>query len=204
MSRSESPAVAGGPAVSQRTPGANRHCAGLSLLELLIAISVAAISSAIAIPSFSRLIAHHRLVSTSNEILSAATSARLSAISRNVPVTFCAGRPDAGCHRDWSLGEWMIFEDQDSDGEFDLEDQALLSQGASSGDLTISANGPFRTAVIFRPSGLARTTSGAFAAGRVRVCVSRLDSDNARDLVLIGSGRIEPERKTFPGDCPSL
>jgi len=177
---------------------------GLSLLEMLMALIISTIVLAIGVPSLGHVIAHNRLVIGSNQLLMAAMTARQTAISRNVPVSVCAGRIEVGCHRDWSQREWLVFVDSDSDGVFDHGEQLKLAEQMAGGDgITISANGPFRNAVVFQPSGTAETVTGAFAAGRLRICIEKPIATNARDLVLIGSGRIEPEKHDFAGECPS-
>lgn len=184
-----------------RGEGPNR---GLSLLELLIALAISAIVLVVGVPSLGRIIAHNRLVVGSNQLLMAAMAARQTAISRNVPVTVCAGRIEVGCHRDWSQQEWLVFVDSDRDGVLDPGEHLKLAERMTGGSgISISANGPFRNAVVFQPSGTAQTVTGAFAAGRLRICIEEPIATNARDLVLIGSGRIEPEKHDFDGECPS-
>lgn len=174
------------------------------MLELLIALAVSAITLALAVPSLGRLMAQNQLTNSYNQLLAAAIAARQTAISRNVSVSLCAGRIEVGCHGDWSLKEWLIFEDPGQNGEVDPGDRIKLAERlASSAAPTIVGNGPFRRAVVFRPSGAAQTVTGAFAAGRLRLCVSERIRYNAIDLVLIGSGRIEPEKQDFSGDCPT-
>lgn len=183
-----------------RPPEAQR---GLSLLELLISLTIGAIVSALAIPGMGRLMAQNQLAVSHNRLLVAAVAARQSAITRNVSMSFCAGRIEVGCHGDWSQREWLVFEDLDRDGNLDTGEVVRLSEIlADSASVRISGNGPFRRAVVFKPSGAAQTATGAFAAGRLRICIDQPIPDNAIDLVLIGSGRIEPERRDFAGACP--
>lgn len=177
---------------------------GLSLLELLIALTVGAVTIGFGLPEMGRLMTQNQLAVSHNQLLAAAIVARQTAISRNVSVTFCAGRAEVGCHGDWSRQEWLVFEDADHDGNLDPGEAVKLSELLpTSRRLSIAGNGPFRRAVVFRPSGAAQTVTGAFAAGRLRICVGEPIPDNAIDLVLIGSGRIEPERHDFSGACPA-
>ncbi|MFT4047246.1 MAG: GspH/FimT family pseudopilin [Solimonas sp.] len=177
---------------------------GLSLLELLVTLAVAAITLGIAVPDFGRALAQHRLAVTSNALQRALTAARQTAIARNTPVTFCAGNADAGCHGQWSEGEWIVFVDEDGDGRLDDGQVPHLAERfATASDVSIAGNGPFRKAVVFREDGSAQTVTGAFAAGRLRVCAAQRLPHNASDLVLIGSGRAEMERRDYGGRCPA-
>ena len=176
---------------------------GLSLLELLIVLTIGAAILGFGLPGMGRIMTQNQLAISHNQLLTAAIVARQSAISRNVSMTFCAGRTEVGCHGDWSRQEWLVFEDADYDGNLDTGEVVKLADLLpGSAHLSIEGNGPFRRAVVFKPSGAAQTVTGAFAAGRLRICVNEPIPDNAIDLVLIGSGRIEPERHDFAGACP--
>ncbi|ROH89463.1 prepilin-type N-terminal cleavage/methylation domain-containing protein [Stagnimonas aquatica] len=175
---------------------------GFTLLELLVTVAVAGVLLGLAIPAFDQVARRNQLAVTSNQILLAAGTARQLAVSGNRAIAFCAGRSEVGCHGDWSLQEWLVFEDQDRDGVFDSGERLHLeSRSNSSSYLTVAANGPFRNRVVFTPTGRAETATGAFAAGRVRVCVERMPADNTIDLVLIGSGRIVTEHHDHAGRC---
>ncbi|MDP3857780.1 MAG: prepilin-type N-terminal cleavage/methylation domain-containing protein [Stagnimonas sp.] len=63
---------------------------GFSLLELLIAVSVAGIMLAVGIPSFRSLMASNRLSATANAYVSGFNEARMAAIRRNSATQFCS------------------------------------------------------------------------------------------------------------------
>lgn len=179
------------------------HPSGVTLLELLVSLAVLSITAALAVPTFGQWIARNELATTSNRLLSTMMQARHHAIAQNVAVTLCAGNRALGCHRDWALREWLVFLDDDRDGRLDPGETVVMEDRAqSSSAIALSINGPFKRAIVFRPSGLARTVSGAFAAGRIRVCAAVDITPNATDLVLIGSGRAVTERHDFSGACP--
>lgn len=67
-----------------------RPVSGFSLIELMVTISVAVILMAIAIPSFIDITVSNKLSSTSNDLISALTSARIEAIKRNTNISVCA------------------------------------------------------------------------------------------------------------------
>src|SRR3546814_4324913 len=130
----------------------------------------------------------------------AMVSARQAAVTRNDAVTFCAGNPDDGCDGDWSAHQWIVFVDSDRDGGIDADDELkLFERFSASTVIDVSGNGPFRKWIVYMPSGMARWPSGAFAAGRLRVCTEDVLTPNATDLVLIGSGRVVTEQHDFDG-----
>ncbi|MDO9451480.1 MAG: GspH/FimT family pseudopilin [Stagnimonas sp.] len=178
------------------------RAAGFTVSELMVTLCIGAILVGLGLPSFRSIMADNRMVLTGNSVRSAAQIARSTAISRNRQITFCAGQLDSGCHGDWSRGEWLVFDDRDRDSTVDAgENVHLAVRQPASSEVNLSGNGPFNSRVIFTPAGMAVTSSGAFAAGRIRVCVDRGNTGNALDLVLIGSGRIESEQKTLTSGC---
>lgn len=176
---------------------------GFTLVDFLVGLAVLGVTAALAIPSYDRIVSRSRLAVSVNELLSALLTARMTAVARNVSTTFCAGNRVVGCHRDWTKGEWIVFADRDRNGQLDAGDTLYGAERmASAGAVMLGGNGPFASAVVFRPSGAATWTSGAFAAGRLRVCVNTAISPNATDLVLIGSGRAVSEAHDYSGSCP--
>lgn len=68
---------------------------GFTMVELMITIVIAAILTAIAVPSFRNIILSNRLTSTANDIVSALNVARMEAIKLNAPVQFCSNSSSA-------------------------------------------------------------------------------------------------------------
>lgn len=178
---------------------------GFTLTEFLVTVAIAAITISIALPSFRTLMTQNTLTVASNKLRTAALAARSAAISHNRRITFCAGVVETGCHGDWTRQEWLVFEDRDRDGIVDADERVHHAErDPASVALSISYNGPFANKVIFTPTGTAVTTTGAFAAGRIRVCTELGGSGHTTELVLIGSGRLESEHKTLSGGCAPL
>lgn len=184
---------------------AYRKAGGFTLLELLITLAVAAVITALAVPSFQSITARNRIAVSSNQLLGAMQAARMLAVTRNTAVSICAGNADEGCHANWSRGEWIVFVDRPPLGVFDVDDELHLADSMDvPNGLSLEGNGPFTSAIVFRPSGMARQRNGAFAAGRLRVCVNKKITPNATELVLIGSGRAVSQACDLGGVCPGL
>jgi type IV fimbrial biogenesis protein FimT len=97
--------------------------AGFTLLEMLVAIAVASILLALAVPQFTRFGLAAARAKGATELYGAINEARSEAVARNAPVTLCRRNwyatgsfpqcaEGAGT---WAQG-WLVY--QDSDGDF--------------------------------------------------------------------------------------
>ena len=179
---------------------------GFSLIEVIVVMALAATLLSIAIPAFSSMMAQNQLAAATNAARGALMAARQSAVTKGRSVSICAGTPDAGCTGNWSVGSWLVFEDDDHSGDFDADEQVVRHGRvpALGGAVRLDANGPLRTALVYVPMGHAERVSGAFGAGRLRVCVEHDLDANARELVISASGRVRLQERDFDGNCPAL
>lgn len=94
---------------------------GVTMIELLIALSIAAILAALAAPSFTSFINNTRQTSAMSQLISDLNRARSEAIKRNQRVLICirnnAGT-DCGTGNDWHNG-WLVCHDTDQDNACD-------------------------------------------------------------------------------------
>ena len=82
---------------------------GITLVELLIVIAIAAILASLAGPSFSDFINRTRQSSVVSQLVSDLNRARSEAIKRNTPVLLCVRSTDSACGTttNWQNG-WLI------------------------------------------------------------------------------------------------
>jgi type IV fimbrial biogenesis protein FimT len=83
---------------------------GFTLVELLMAMTVLAITLALGIPSFRGLITANRMTNQSSQLIGALKLAQSEAIRRAQPVTLRSANDD-----NYSLG-WTVFPDANADG----------------------------------------------------------------------------------------
>ncbi len=178
---------------------------GFTLVEVLIILFVGAILIGLAAPWMRGWVMQHHLATSTNSLLSAFHLARQTAIELHRPVSICAGESGACQSRsrwDWSKG-WIVFIDRNRNGLLDGEETPLHTGHASHADLAVAANSPLSKTVIFTALGFAEQPGGAFAVGRLRICVPLPIDKNARDLILAKSGRLRLEEADFSGTCPA-
>lgn len=143
---------------------------GLTLVELLVVLTIAAVLMAIAAPSFTRLVQSTIISSNVNTFLADLRFARSEAVRLGGTVTMCrsanpettaASGPTCGSGSlvGWESG-WIIFRDQNSDGTRDYDASASLD------DRVLRVQGPI-TSVDSIAEGGAATKFKFTATGRL-------------------------------------
>ncbi|GAC1620877.1 MAG: Tfp pilus assembly protein FimT/FimU [Nevskia sp.] len=158
---------------------------GLTLLESMVCLALAAVLLGIAAPSFQKLLLDSRRASAVNQFLSALNYARSQAVTARTAVTICRSFDASTCagDGDWRAG-WIVFVDTDADGALDADENILRQQRAVSAGPMINGNRNVRRRITFRSTG---TTSNN---GRLAVCDSRGWTDDARIIVVSVAGRV--------------
>jgi len=153
-------------------------------IELLICVSILALLSSIAIPSFAGLVSNNRVSIAANDVLLSLVQARNYAITHNKTVLVCQidGDNDQQCsskrraNTNWSNG-WLSYVDKNENNELDDEDSIISVTTANEG-----------TTVIFNQRGRLRF----FADGSARSAgfyICQQHSDQARHIRLLYTGR---------------
>lgn len=209
-----------------RTPGRAR---GFTLLELMLAITLAAIVLGFGVPSFQNFVRNSRITGVANELLSAVYLARSEAVKRRASTVLClSSNPDdaaPACDGDGSQG-WVVFVD---DADPDVASGNDRNVQVDAGETVLLRHGPLHATVgvnvapadnegyvSFAPSGAAR---GIAAVGtpfsslvlcddRGNALVPGTDDDStARALVVepIGRPRVTRSQSEIAADlggCP--
>lgn len=141
---------------------------GFTLVELLVVISIVGISLALAVPSFSQIIANYKVRTGAESMLNGLNYARAEAVRRNAQVSFELGTGSA----------WVV--EQVASGE-----QLQARADGETSNLTVTATGG-SLAVTFLPTGIV-----APGARLEQVTVaSSVDASNARRINVLGGGLI--------------
>ena len=171
---------------------------GVTLIELLVAMSVLGILLAVGVPSFSQFSTNSRLTSYINLMHSNLALVRSEAVKRNGRVAICKSLDGSTCAAsgDWDQG-WIGFVDFDNDGTRDGGEEMVFMIPALQTGYSFSGNGNISDYISFDAQGMTRLTSGATQAGTFTLCPEAPAVGGVgRQLILSGSGRARIEKIT--------
>jgi type IV fimbrial biogenesis protein FimT len=155
---------------------------GFSLVELMVALAVAAILAGIAIPAFDSFILSNRLSSYASAFSASARVARSEAMKRNLPVTLCKSINGTSCSTSggWEQG-WIVLSGT----------TVIKAQQATVAGYLLSSS---TSSLTFQPSGLGATQTA------VTVCRALPLGTQERQVTVSATGRASIS-KTYSGVC---
>ena len=163
---------------------------GFTLIELMTAISVAAILSTVGIPSFSSMIQNNKAVAEANSWHATLTYARSESIKRNMNVTICQSANGIICTTDvsWNNG-WIMFVDGNADSEFSTGEEILKikDSGDSTADLVrVNSTDNY---ISYTPTGNAAAKDGSPVNTEWKLCIENSGNDKTKVIAINNSGR---------------
>ena len=164
-------------------PPMKRASRGFTLIEMMIAIFILGILTALAVPSFVSLSNRNRLTSQANELLGAIQFARTEAIRTNSKVTFCgAGSATTSAEADCANGEndyWVVL--GRSGG---VETQLRVFTVKDPLEVTTNVE-----KISFTADGLARdAATKALVSGEITVCMATTNPEQNKRVLNFASG----------------
>jgi len=172
-------------------PPLARRGAGVTLLELLIALTIGALLVMLALPAYGDWIADYRLMNHARALSGSMYAARSEAIKRGYRVDLCKSADLVQCGgTGWNQG-WIMYVDQNLDGRVDPGEPVLRREPGSRDGVTVAANTPLRDYVSYTDLGVARMMSGALQMGTFTVC---LRGRHEVEVVLAHSGRVRIQK----------
>jgi type IV fimbrial biogenesis protein FimT len=177
---------------------------GFSLIELLVAISIAAILVAMATPSIEGIINSNRLRAAANETAATLQAARMEAIRANRMTVACmSANPDAvvpACNAAAPLG-WIVFQDADRNGEYGATER-LIRRANVSGNVKLLGSAAFAGKVTFNADGMARDAGGSLLNAAVSVCLPTAQpAENTTHISIRSGSRIRMDKANAAGQC---
>ena len=179
---------------------------GFTLIELMIALSVAGMLMALAAPSFQQSLAGNRLSSAASELAGAVQLARSEAIRNNRRVVLCRSQDGSACSNAGTTWPgWIMFVDSDGNGVRGVA-EPVVKAGTFDNPLQVQSS-PNITAlgesITFRGDGIARAANGqSLLAGTLAVCLPVLQpAENVREINLAFGSRTTLRRRNAIGAC---
>lgn len=129
---------------------------GLTLLELIVTMAVAAILLAIGVPSYRYVTNANRVAGEVNTLLADMQYARAEAIKEGSDVVVCSSNGGTSCSgaATWQTG-WIVFSDTNRDGSWESGEQILRVESALPGGDTLHPAVGTTSAVQFSREGFA-------------------------------------------------
>ncbi len=138
---------------------------GLTLIELIVAIAIAALLLTLAAPGFQLVSAKVKRSSAITSMTGAFHFARGESLKRGEILTLCASSDGAQCapeaSPDWGKG-WLLFEDANRNRQVNAGESILRSHDAVPGTYTITGDAGIGKGVLFLSNGFPQL-SGTFA-----------------------------------------
>jgi Tfp pilus assembly protein FimT len=154
------------------------RCAGRSMVELLVAVGIAALLTAVAVPSYSFLVDESRINSAADDFHNMLFKARSEAVKRGQTVHLASL---AGSNS-WAQGARM-FVDTDNDGVQDAGEQTLFQSGPVTGPYTLSST---LSSLRYLSSG---TLTISPAVVNFTLCKNPSNADPGRVITISQTGR---------------
>ena len=135
---------------------------GLTMLELLITLGIAAILASLALPSFASMLRKTSTTVIANQLIGLVQYARAEAVAREVTVTLCGSSNGQRCDGQWSSAI-LVFSDHNEDGVINNSDTILRNiHLANAGDQLVwrvFGNKPY---LQLHPTGITYFQNGNF------------------------------------------
>jgi len=163
---------------------------GFGLIELVVAIAIVAILTALALPSFREISVRMNVSEHNNNLVGALTTAKSQAVKLGV----IAGVVSVSGGSDWSSG-WQVRVDSNNDNALTSADTVIASYPALTNQYTVKSKvtGGADAQIIF--SALGNLSTPATQAD-VNVCRPDHDSTKSLWIHVMGSGEIKSQHNT--------
>ena len=172
---------------------------GITLIEVLVVIAIAAILLGLAVPSFTAFTRAQQVRTTTDLLASSLNEARMRALSQGRTVILCASNDGENCQRgnDWSVGWLMFVVDRQTNVQVPTIDNIVHSHRITARGLSVLASNNFSNRVVYLPSGRVVTT------GTFSLCTPRIPLDKTRRIEINLAGYTRVQRLNSLNEVPS-
>ncbi len=166
--------------------------AGLTLIEVVVALAILTLVSTLAVPAWRHWIARQELANRAQTLATALARTRTEAIKRGHRVNLCKSVDAATCAEggDWTPG-WIVHGDYRAEGGPNDGEPPIARDPPVVAPITVGGNAPVDDYVSFTALGEPRRLSGALQMGTFTVC---RPGHEALQVVLAATGRVRTVR----------
>jgi type IV fimbrial biogenesis protein FimT len=169
---------------------------GFTLLELMIAVAIAAVLLVVALPNYQQMIKNNCLTTDANSLVTSLQQARSEAVKRSSTTTLTATNA-SDTNNEWGLG-WKVTIDEDRngngtldagedyDGDGALSNSALVRQVNLTCTATTMDEPADTTSISYDSSGFPSTSA------KVNICDDRT-GETGRQVSISFTGRPQTE-----------
>lgn len=172
---------------------------GTTITELVVGLALVAVVMSLSVPALAELVHASELSAATGELLADLQLARAEALRRNRRVALCKSPDAARCSTQggWEQG-WIVFHDENRDGERDEDEEVLARHAALPASLRIVGNQPVASYITYSAVGASKLTGGGFQAGTLTLCRRSGAPTTARQVILNSVGRPRVQKATVP------
>jgi type IV fimbrial biogenesis protein FimT len=179
-----------------------RHECAFSLYDALVTLTVVSTVTAVAVPSFQQLISSQRMSGAVNSLVAALSLTRSETIKRGERAVLCPSSDGRACRSNstggtaWEEG-YLIYIDRNGNHEFDADEMAVRTFGATEG---LHIRSAYRDHVTYQPNGMA---SGSTIT--ITFC-DKHGRGTPRAVIVSNSGRPRTSTRNASGgaiSCPA-
>ena len=176
---------------------------GLTLIELIVVLAVAAIITTTAIPGFQSLIQNNRMSTTVHAFVTSLHLARSEAVKRGDNITICKSADTSTCTTagGWDQG-WIVFVDKNGNGVRETASEELIrAQSELIGGTTINGQDDVDTYISYSGTGFTRKVGGGTlntSKSTLIFCDKRKWGDHAKAIFLTSTGSVRLTSATDP------
>jgi type IV fimbrial biogenesis protein FimT len=172
---------------------------GVTLIELIVVIAIAAIVIGMALPNFRSFVISARLSSDANGLIADMRRARSEAASRGVKVVMCpssdGGVSCATSSSAWKVGR-MVFIDTDGSEDRQTTEAVVTKSSVLGGTTTLTTTGFTGVPLTFSPYGGLFEGGSPAVGGSFKLCNS--SSTKGRLVTVAANGKPSASQVTCP------
>jgi type IV fimbrial biogenesis protein FimT len=149
------------PPAAHASVARSHRSRGITLIELMVTLAVAALAVALGAPSFMRALARHAILAQAEELQDAVRIGRNEAMKRSGPVVLCRTEAASPGHCTGTPGSWqtwLLFADVARSGAFAAGDPILRQHADPSARMTVTSDA---SAIRFESTGIAHADTGS-------------------------------------------